>query len=423
MMAFVMNLAFFEEAVTSRRELVLVRMKLLQEDEIGFAALFVPLLKNAVDSWLLAVDEQITAGKHNNACEEKKEEVSVDVEPKISRLNETEILSRILEVHVAISRLDTTLAEEVGRQGSHAILSRLMRYDGSLWEQEEDQDAIMELQDCCCEVAALTGGAFPLKVAPFAVEDLKSRLPLRFHIEAVDTDASDCTDSESSSNSQVVLIHQITKRQSAQEDVGFVMWPSAVALSRWLVSNPLTVKGRTVLELGAGCGLTGLVAAGLEPSSVILSDFNPKVLENLERNIALNNVNATTVAVGLDFYQQSGGSSSGWMDIHGEFHSAVHVILAADVICQPSDAVAAAKTIHDALHQDGVAIVICADAKHRFGVDCFESECNKVGLSVRTYIVADLYGGQLVSREMELTTAYVDGMTLTLFQIEHASQR
>lgn len=197
------------------------------------------------------------------------------------------------------------------------------------------------------------------------------------------------------------------------------MWPSAVALSRWLVSNPSVIKNRSILELGAGCGLSGLVAAGLQPSSVALTDFNPKVLENLERNIALNNVNAT--AVGLDFYQQSGESSNGWMDIDGKCHEAVHVILAADMICQPDDAVAAAKSIHDALLPDGIAIVICADTKHRFGVDCFESECEKAGLSVETSSVGDLYDGQLVSKEeMKLTTGFVQGMTLTLFQIEHA---
>ena len=30
------------------------------------------------------------------------------------------------------------------------------------------------------------------------------------------------------------------------------MWPSAVALSRWIMTNPQEVIGRDVLELGAG---------------------------------------------------------------------------------------------------------------------------------------------------------------------------
>jgi hypothetical protein len=94
------------------------------------------------------------------------------------------------------------------------------------------------------------------------------------------------------------------------------------------------------------------------------------------------------------------------------------VIVAADIICQYEDSVAAAKTIHNALLPDGIAIVICADAKHRFGVESFASECHKLGLTVETTNVNDL-----VCEEIEKTTAFVQGMTLTLFQIKHSRIR
>ena len=113
------------------------------------------------------------------------------------------------------------------------------------------------------------------------------------------------------------------------------------------------------MELGAGCGLVGLVTAKLQQqseSSVILTDFNQKVLENLERNIALNNVADNCIVKGLDFYQQSGscsfdtaaaatatGTSGGWKDLSGTVHAPVDVVLAADMICQPSDAMAAVR--------------------------------------------------------------------------------
>jgi predicted nicotinamide N-methyase len=174
------------------------------------------------------------------------------------------------------------------------------------------------------------------------------------------------------------------------------------------------------LELGAGCGLTGLVAAGLSPSKVVLTDFNPKVLENLRNNIALNNLEAT--AIGLDFYQQQGDCTK-WIDTDGEPHLGGNVVLGADIICQPEDAVAAANTIHDALLPNGLAIVVCADAKHRFGVDRFESECQRMQLNVHTSNMADLYDGQLLNKDMEMTTGYVEGMSLTMFQINHASSR
>ena len=75
-------------------------------------------------------------------------------------------------------------------------------------------------------------------------------------------------------------------------------------------------------------------------SSVILTDFNQKVLENLGRNIALNNVADKCIVKGLDFDQQSGScsldtatagtatatrtaTSGGWKDLSGAVHAPV----------------------------------------------------------------------------------------------------
>jgi predicted nicotinamide N-methyase len=403
------NLVSFERASTSRRQLALARSQYLEDDGVGFAALFVPVLKHALDSWLRAIATSVTNE------EEKKEQDAThnDNAACIPTLDETKTLQRVLRVHVAISQMDSTLSEELAREGSHALLQKLIIYDASVWPTEQDRDCIMELQDYCCQVAACTGGAFPLKVSPISVQEMQQRLPLSFHIHPIDGTKS------SSPSSPLVLINQVTTRQSAQKDVGFVMWPSAVALSRWLVSNPQVIKDCSVLELGAGCGLSGLVAANLKPKSVILTDFNPTVLDNLRGNIVLNNNVQTARAMGLDFYQQCGTASSGWIDICGEAHAPVNVIVAADIICQYEDSVAAAKTIHNALLPDGIAIVICADAKHRFGVESFASECHKRGLTVETTNVLN----DLVCEEIEKTTAFVQGMTLTLFQIKHSPIR
>jgi hypothetical protein len=153
---------------------------------------------------------------------------------------------------------------------------------------------------------------------------------------------------------------------------------------------------------------------------VLLSDFNEKVLENLERNIALNEVTGICRRIGLDFYQQSGTSRNGWKSMDDELQAPVDIILAADMICQPSDAVFAANTISDALASNGKAYVVCADAAHRFGVDHFVAECQRVGL----HITAE----QLVGTEyfqgpdLEKTSGYVSGMSLTLFRVEKPNQ-
>jgi predicted nicotinamide N-methyase len=212
-----------------------------------------------------------------------------------------------------------------------------------------------------------------------------------------------------------------------------------------LVTNPSVVLGKRVLEIGAGCGLTGLVAARLQKQyakecdnhgnsdpllsdghmqqEVILSDFNTTVLQNLQRNIALNNVETGCSVVGLDFYEQSGTASQGWKDMNGVQQQQVDIILAADMICQPADAVGAANTVHDALRPGGRAIVVCADSEHRFGVEIFESECERVGLDITARDVGDMYEGKLYSSGgMEQTAGYVEGMSLTMFFLEKSVQ-
>jgi hypothetical protein len=207
------NLTTLEEAITSPYQISLLRISLLKEDD-GFAAMFVPFLKNALDSWLLSFEKL-----PNLEEEEKKEEEVILSEPLISELVETSILRRVLQVHVAISRLDKGLGEELGRQGSHVVLSRLMRYDGFLRGREEDQDTVMELHDLACEIA--TNGAFPLKVAPFSIDDLKCRLPIQFDIHPVGESSNGPSENDAEQELQQVLINQVTERQSAQVDVGF----------------------------------------------------------------------------------------------------------------------------------------------------------------------------------------------------------
>jgi len=67
------------------------------------------------------------------------------------------------------------------------------------------------------------------------------------------------------------------------------IWPSALALSVFILNNKDRVKGKTVLELGAGMGLPSLVAASYT-SAVVCSDYLTDALIFAKKNAELNGI-------------------------------------------------------------------------------------------------------------------------------------
>jgi len=243
-----------ESAVKSTREIALLRMRCLgggdDEDDDGGSPglpfLIVELLRELLDSFFGSIENR-------RCC------CSTDDRSEHTALASDSLLARLLKVHLALSRLDPTLGEELGRQGSHALLGKLVQYDvssvsvptrkplhgdddgdddGVDQQIETLQDTIMELQDLSCEISAC--GKIS-KVLPLSVEELKTRLPLLFHLDA-DVHGRDAGDplqtslpSEDSAggssiggpatilsdDDNAILVRQVTNRQTAQEDVGF----------------------------------------------------------------------------------------------------------------------------------------------------------------------------------------------------------
>ena len=67
------------------------------------------------------------------------------------------------------------------------------------------------------------------------------------------------------------------------------VWPAARALAQF-VSRYIEIEQNTsILELGAGMGLPGMVAAA-KGADVVLTDYQPKALALAERNISKNNL-------------------------------------------------------------------------------------------------------------------------------------
>ena len=437
-----------EEAARSPRRLALLRIESLDkkkennngntttsDDDQGLAAEIVAMLQKAMDSWL-PISLTPTTTKRSGS------------DGSVRHAKETILLRRILTLHLTMTQADSILGEELGRHGSHRQLLRLLKMNcDDNTTTEDDQDAIQELQDTACEIGTYDA-SFPQKVRPFSKSELRDRLPLLFQVES----SVPATTTTSTTSTLTVLIPQVTSRQSEQADVGFVLWPSSVVLARWIAKHPNILLGKSVLELGSGCGLVGLTASLVrkqqQPEShssssdntttstdtlqrpVIMTDFNKTVLDNLKRSIALNHLSKDATVVGLDFTHQTGSSnhSTTWVDTDGTLREQVDVVLAADIVCQPDDAYSAANSLHDALKPGGLAIVVLPETAQRFGVDQFLPACRGRRLHTKTTSIAiDENGNRSdsdgrVDDDLEQTSGCVEGMSLTMFTMKKSEQ-
>lgn len=77
---------------------------------------------------------------------------------------------------------------------------------------------------------------------------------------------------------------------TAEEDItGVSIWSAALILSRWIIDNRGEFDGKTVCELGSGCGVSGIASyLYTNASRVVLSDLFDHTIRNLEHNVNLN---------------------------------------------------------------------------------------------------------------------------------------
>ncbi len=114
--------------------------------------------------------------------------------------------------------------------------------------------------------------------------------------------------------------------EAIEDTTGLGIWCASLVMARWLASPSMVerMKNKTILELGAGCGIPALAAAVHgKPKSVAITDLNPQTIDNICYNIELNQ--CSDVAT---------GSSIDWGDVSTYPSEKLDYVICSDCIYQ-----------------------------------------------------------------------------------------
>lgn len=113
--------------------------------------------------------------------------------------------------------------------------------------------------------------------------------------------------------SEVVPLWSKTEDQLARSGVPppywAFAWAGGQALARHVLDDPAIVRGKRVLDLGAGCGLVGIAAAKMGAARVLAADIDPFACAAIALNAAANAVEIAVTSEDLI------GAASGWETI------------------------------------------------------------------------------------------------------------
>ncbi|KAJ1965813.1 Protein-lysine N-methyltransferase efm6 [Dipsacomyces acuminosporus] len=92
---------------------------------------------------------------------------------------------------------------------------------------------------------------------------------------------------------------------SARCGVGSTIWDAGLVLAKYLehqtALGKLDLAGKTVLELGSGTGIVGLALAKIQPKAAVTLSDKQELLPLLQRNIELNDMQASVGALCIDW--------------------------------------------------------------------------------------------------------------------------
>jgi len=275
---------------------------------------------------------------------------------------------RALEV---ISK-DRECAQEIGRRNGHAVAKKLM-----MSENEELSEAAAAWLSTTLE----TLGGLVSSTKIDALDDEFKPRPLRI-----------------SWGSAFILVREVPEDYSeaapgekANRRVGYRLWGAGVVLAEFIRKKKLDVLNRKILEVGAGLGVPGIIASMREfsASKCVLTDFHPRIVENLKYNIDLNREELINDVDARNLDWECIGKTNE--------EDRFDLILGADVVCEENDCRLLARVFQSFLKPKGQAWICLGSANSRFGANVFKEIISSEGFAVSEVHDLEIPGSCLAS--------------------------
>ena len=177
------------------------------------------------------------------------------------------------------------------------------------------------------------------------------------------------TDSEQE-ESKTLLIRELPIKNAdtpfgdtaIDDTTGLGIWSASLVMSRWMAQKSLLGRfdNKSVLELGAGCGIPGLsVALYSDAKSVYVTDFNPATVQNLKYNVDINAKRSATQSNAGEWLERVNALSIDWDNESTWPEDKMDFIIGSDLIYQKSIVPLLKKVVAGLLRPDGRFLYTC----------------------------------------------------------------
>jgi len=135
--------------------------------------------------------------------------------------------------------------------------------------------------------------------------------------------------------------------------VAWKVWDGGIGFCRWIIQNRNIFEGKKVLEVGSGVGIAGLTAA-LFAKQVVLSDYTPKLLKVLRKNLKENGTKYAQI------HNAAKVISLDWLTEKVPEPLSYDIVIGTEVVYDSKLVKPLANIIHNALTKNGIFLGVSA---------------------------------------------------------------